>query len=269
MTISILGCGWYGKALAMAPIADGHRVKGSATSTEKLTALAELGIEPFLVNFKADSETYDPDFFACDVLIISIPPRTRHGEGGDYLPKIQWIIEAAVRHDIKKVIYISSTAVYGEICAEVTEADIPVPDTTSGEILLQAENLFATHADLRATIIRFGGLVGPGRHPGRFFADKKDVPNGQAPVNLIHLDDCIGVSQAIISQDKFGLTINGVAPHHPPKMKFYSQATAQAGLEPPQFIDELSAWKIIDSTVLSRQLNYQFRIANWDECVFI
>lgn len=269
MTISILGCGWYGKALAAALVNDGYHVKGSTTSPEKLAELADLGIEPLLVNFKAEKETYDPDFFACDVLIVSIPPRTRHGEGGDYPPKIQRIIEAAVRHDITKIIYISSTAIYGEICAEVTEADIPVPDTASGEILLQAENLFAKHAALKATIMRFGGLVGPGRHPGRFFAGKKDVPNGQAPVNLIHLDDCIRISQAIISQDKFGLTINSVAPHHPPKMKFYSRATAQAGLEAPKFIDELGAWKIINSTVLPWQLNYQFRVANWDECVFI
>lgn len=268
MTISILGCGWYGKALAKALANDGYHVKGSTTSAEKLIELANLGIEPFLVNFKADQETYAPEFFTCDVLIINIPPRTRHGEGSDYLPKIQRIIDAAMRHHIKNVIYISSTAVYGESCTQVTEADIPKPDTASGEILLQAENLFSAQDALETTIIRFGGLVGPNRHPGRFFAGKKDVPNGQAPVNLIHLDDCVGISKAVISQNKFGLTINGVTPHHPQKMNFYSRATTQTGLEVPQFIDELNAWKVVDSTVLPQELNYQFNVANWDDCNF-
>jgi len=268
MTISILGCGWYGKALATALINDGYKVKGSATSTEKLEKLAELGIEPFLVNFKADEESYNPQFFICDVLIVSIPPRARHGEGGDYVPKVQRIIDAAVRHTVQKVIYISSTAVYGESCTEVTEADVPKPDTISGEILLKAENLFNEQPVLKTSIIRFGGLVGPGRHPGRFFAGKKDIPNGQSPVNLVHLDDCIGITHAIISQNKFGLIINGVAPHHPAKMTFYTRATMQAGLDAPQFIDELNAWKIIDSTVLPLELNYRFHIPNWDDCVF-
>ncbi|MDO3643320.1 SDR family oxidoreductase [Mucilaginibacter sp. L3T2-6] len=269
MTISILGCGWYGKALATALIADGHRVKGSATSAEKLAALADAGIEPFVVDFKADQETYTPEFFACDVLIISIPPRTRHGEGSDYLRKIQRIIDAVTHYGGKNVIYISSTAVYGESCTEVTEADIPKPDTASGEILLQAENLFNAQQTLKTTIIRFGGLVGHGRHPGRFFAGKKNVPNGRAPVNLVHLTDCIGISKVVIRQNKFGLIINGVAPHHPQKMNFYRRAAAQAGLEIPQFMDELNAWKIVDSTVLLQELNYQFSVANWDDCNFI
>lgn len=268
MTISILGCGWYGKALTLALIGGGHEVKASTTSPEKLATLAESGITPYLVNFKADGETYDPEFFACDILVISIPPRTRHGEGDEYLPKIQRIIDAAKRHNIRKIIYISSTAVYGEGCREVTEADAPEPDSRSGTLLLQAERLFNEQSALKTTIIRFGGLVGPGRHPGRFFAGKMDVPNGKAPVNLIHLDDCIGISKAIISQNKFGLTINGVAPHHPEKMNFYRNAAAQAGLEVPQFIDELNEWKIIDSVILPQELNYQFHIANWDDCLF-
>jgi nucleoside-diphosphate-sugar epimerase len=268
MTISILGCGWYGKALATVLIDDGYHVKGSATSTEKLETLAELGIEPFLVNFKANEENYEFEFFTCDVLIISIPPRTRHGEGGDYLPKIQRIIDAAMRHNVQKIIYISSTAVYGESCDKVTEADVPVPDSKSGVRLVQAEELFNGQPAFKTSIIRFGGLVGPGRHPGRFFAGKKDIPNGQAPVNLIHLDDCVGITQAVISQNKFGLIINGVAPHHPAKMNFYGKATAQAALDAPQFIDELSAWKVIDSAVLPMELNYRFRIPNWDDCIF-
>ena len=41
--ISILGCGWLGLPLAKALIENGFSVKGSTTSTDKLTALENAG----------------------------------------------------------------------------------------------------------------------------------------------------------------------------------------------------------------------------------
>ncbi|MEP6612012.1 MAG: NAD(P)H-binding protein, partial [Mucilaginibacter sp.] len=209
MTISILGCGWYGKALGLSLINSGNTVNGSSTSPAKMEALAEAGIIPCLVDIRPESEAYDDGFFNCDVLIISIPPKIRQGEGGDYLPKIKRIITAAKKHGVNKVIYISSTAVYGDNNTEGTELNPPEPDTESGRILREAEGLFSGETSFETTILRFAGLVGPGRHPGRFFAGKKDIPNGRAPVNLIHLNDCIGITTAIINQNAFGRVFNG------------------------------------------------------------
>ena len=268
MVISILGCGWYGKALAKVLLATGFTVKGSVTSPEKIALLSGIGISPFLVDFKADCETYNPDFFNCNVLVISIPPRTRQGEGGDYLPKIKRIISVAKMHGVEKVIYISSSTVYGDDNTEVTELNTPEPDTESGRILLEAEGLFSSETAFETTILRFAGLVGPGRHPGRFFAGKKDIPNGLAPVNLIHLDDCIGITTAIIKQNAFGRVFNGVSPHHPAKSAFYREASLQAGLVAPEFIEQLDSWKLIDSLNVPGILNYKFVVPDWNGCTF-
>ena len=268
MIVSILGCGWYGKALAKLLVNDGFTVKGSATAHQKLEMLSQLGINPYLIKIKADEESYDPDFFNCDVLIISIPPKTRQGEGSDYLPKIQRIISAILRYDVAKVIYISSTVVYGESNSEVNELTTPEPDTEPGKILLAAENLLRDQAIFKTTIIRFAGLVGPGRHPGRFFAGKKAILNGNAPVNLIHLDDCAGITAAIIKQDAFGYLLNAVSPDHPQKSDFYSKATIQAGLIVPEFISELNNWKLINSTNLYETLKYKFKMPKWEDCNF-
>lgn len=268
MVVSILGCGWYGKALAKALLKDNVTVKGSATSLEKLQQLSDLGIIPCLVNFKANSEEYDPVLFKCDVLIISIPPKTRQGEGDGYLPKIQGIINVINAYEIARVIYISSTAVYGDSNSEVTELNYPEPDTDPGRILLAAEDLFQNQSAFKTTIIRFAGLVGPGRHPGRFFAGKKAVPNGLAPVNLIHLDDCIGITQAVIKQDAFGYKINASSPDHPSKSDFYISATLQAGLIAPEFVNELNTWKQIDSVLLQEALTYEFKVPAWKDASF-
>lgn len=258
MDISILGCGWYGTALAKALINQGEHVKGSTTSPHKKDVLAADGIEPYLANFLPGSESYDADFFNCDVLFVCIPPKSRAGEAAGYIYKMQRIIAAIRQSGIKNIIFISSTAVYADLNAEVDELSDPQPVSDAGRILLQVENLFKNETAFKTTIIRFAGLIGPGRDPGRFFAGKKDIPNGNATVNLIHLDDCIGLSLAVINKQAFGYLFNGCSPGHPTRSAFYTQASVNSGLEPPQFIPELKEWKIVKSVNTEAILGYHF-----------
>lgn len=268
MVISILGCGWYGKALAVSLIQNGITVKGSATSVEKSSQLADAGIIPYSVQFNAESKNFDPEFFQCDVLVISIPPKFRRGETAGYLPKIRQIIDAILEYQVKKVIYISSTGVYGDHNNEVNEESDPQPDNESGRLLFEAEKLFQNETAFKTTIVRFGGLVGPGRNPGRFFAGKTDIPNGMAPVNLIHLEDCVGISKAIIGKDAFGYLFNACSPDHPQKVDFYREAAINAGLPVPEFINELLQWKVVSSVNLQKVLNYGFKVSDWSACIF-
>jgi nucleoside-diphosphate-sugar epimerase len=268
MVVSILGCGWYGMALAGELVKQGITIKGSTTSEQKLAKLADIGIQPYLVQISADSESFDSQFFECDVLFISIPPRFRKGETAGYISKLQRIIQAIQQYQISKVIYISSTAVYGDHNSVADELTVPIPDTESGLVLLEAEELLQQQTSFKTTILRFGGLVGPGRHPGRFFSGKKDIPNGRAPVNLIHLYDCIGISIAILKQNAFGFVFNACSPDHPAKADFYCRAAFQAGLPVPEFLDELDRWKMVDSVNLSAILHYEFKVDSWVNCSF-
>jgi nucleoside-diphosphate-sugar epimerase len=261
-TVSILGCGWYGLELAKALISKGYDVKGSSTTTEKLEILAKHQIQPFLVNFERDEENYDPAFFQCDTLFVCIPPKRSTGQQLNYHHKIQHISNAAKVHKTSNLIFISSISVYGDLNAEVTELSIPYPETESGVAMLKAENLLKDQNDFTCTIIRFAGLVGPGRDPGRFFAGKTAISNGRAPINLIHLDDCIGISLNIIKYKAFGHIFNACSPDHPSRQEFYTLATANAQLTPPVFIDELLKWKLI-SGIQAPSLNYDYQISDW------
>jgi nucleoside-diphosphate-sugar epimerase len=259
--ISILGCGWYGSALAKAFIADGLQVKGSTTSPAKLDELAAMGIKPYLVNFLPGEETYDTDFFDCDVLWIAIPPKSRGGEGTVFIDKIRGIINAIKRHAVQKAVFISSTGVYADSNQHVNETTDPQPNTEAGRILFEAENLFRAEEGFKTNIIRFAGLIGPARDPGRFFAGKKDIPNGGAPVNLIHLDDCIGLSRAILAKDAFGYLFNGCAPGHPTRADFYTQAAIKSGYEKPEFMGELKEWKVVESVNVGQVLGYEHQVS--------
>jgi nucleoside-diphosphate-sugar epimerase len=258
--ISILGCGWYGSALAKAIIADGMQVKGSTTSPAKLDELAAMGIEPYIVNFLPQQQTYDAAFFDCDVLWIAIPPKSRGGEGPVFIEKVKGIIKATKLHNIQKVVFISSTVVYADNNRHVSEETDPQPNTEAGMTLLEAENLFRNEESFKTTIIRFAGLIGPARNPGRFFAGKKEIPNGDAPVNLIHLDDCIGISKSILTKQAFGYLFNGCSPSHPAKADFYTQAAIDSGFEKPEFVRELKEWKIVESVNVGIVLCYEYKV---------
>lgn len=255
--IAILGCGWFGFAFAKKLVSLGYEVNGSTTTPEKLALLAEDKIQSFLVNFTSDQVIVDLEFFNADVLFICIPPKRSSAEVYDYVQKIASILEAA-KDRVSKIVLISSTSVYGDENKTVNELTETNPDTESGKVIVEAENILKAKHPEDFTIIRFGGLIGPNRNPGRFFAGKTDVPNGLAPVNLIHQTDAVNIAVDIIEKQAFGRIYNACSPMHPTRKDFYTAAADKAGLVAPEFIPEKNAWKVIESVNVPKHLNYNF-----------
>jgi nucleoside-diphosphate-sugar epimerase len=265
-TLSILGCGWYGFALAKSLVSMGYSVKGSTTSEAKLSLFEQEGITPFLINLELNEDSYDPSFFESEVLVISLPPKRSSGEHKDYPKKIKKIVDAAAEiGKVQKVLMISSTSVYADLNREVMEGEVPVPDTESGVAILEAEEIIKSCNSFQSTVLRFGGLIGPGRNLGKFFSGKINIPNGLAPVNLLHLEDCILLTQHILENDAFGYTLNACSPDHPTRMDMYTMVTEITGLQKPNFLAELLNWKLINGTEVSNQLNYKYLVNNWSE----
>ena len=214
-TISILGCGWLGVPLAKRFIQKGLSVKGSVTSEEKFELLQRAGIAPFRV-IVSDTEVImdNPAFFRADVLIISIPPKRIDDIELVFPSQIRRLIPFILNSGIQKVIFISSTSVYPDKNQIAREEDFLVPDKASGRALVEAEDLFREIAEFKTTILRFGGLIGDDRNPGRFLM-KSSKPIEDAPVNLIHQDDCIEIIWSIIDRGLWGETLNACCPEHP------------------------------------------------------
>ncbi len=252
-TISILGCGWLGYPLALRLITKGWHVKGSTTTEPKRTGLKEHNIDPYLVHLSGDLSANAP-FFESNVLLINVPPALKKQSAEAYLTNMQALLKQVQASPLKRVIFISSTSVYPDTNSEIVDTwnvDFQSP-------LYQSEQFFAQSTTFKTTIIRFAGLIGPGRNPSRFFSGKTNIPNGQAPVNLIHLDDCIGIIQAVLNNHRFYGTYHAAAPTHPSRSEFYTLASQVAGLPLPGFIDELKDWKIIDAEKLEHDLDYEF-----------
>lgn len=270
-TIAILGCGWLGLPLAKSLLLKGYEVKGSTTSESKLEVLKNAGILPFQIQLEAQQiiGTIEDFLKETDVLIIDIPPGLRRevstSKEMKFVNKIEKLITYVEKSGIQKVLFVSSTSVYGDDfpIVEITEETKPNPDTESGKQLFVSENLLQNNIYFKTTVIRFGGLLGDDRHPINFLAGKTNVENPDAPVNLIQREDCIGIIEKILNQveyDIWGETFNAVAPQHPTRKTYYQKKAQLFNLPLPTFAEHSeSKGKMISSKKVETILGYSFQ----------
>lgn len=246
--VSILGCGWLGKPLAVSLLAKGFSVKGSTTSLEKLKTLQSVHIKPFLVDVFSD-ENYS-DFLSSDILIIAITSKD--------IEAFKSFIKQIENSTVSKIIFISSTSVYPSLNKEMTEED-----ETISSPLFQIEELFRNNKSFKTTIIRFAGLFGEGRKPGNWFKNGREIPHPEGFVNMIHQEDCISIIEEVIKQNSWNTTFNACSNHHPTRREFYTNAKLKLGFEVPKFIEnEPLKYKVISSEKVQKKLNYQFKYDN-------
>ena len=259
--ISILGCGWLGIPLAEALIKNGFSVSGSTTSIEKISLLKNLGVEPFLLSVEGNTIKGDVLSFLKEssVLIINIPPKLRGNLADNFVEKIAVLIPFIEKSNVEKVLFVSSTSVYGDSNKTVFETTIPVPEGENGKQLFASETLLKENKNFKTTVIRFGGLIGKDRHPVTFLAGRNNLENPNAPINLIHQDDCIGIILKILKIDFWNETLNAVAPFHPTREEYYTKKAKEFNLEPPIFNhSKPSIGKTIVSDLLENVLKYHF-----------
>ena len=259
--ISILGCGWLGFPLAKTLLENGFSVKGSTTSEEKLLILKQSAIESYAIILKEDGIVGDFNAFLenSEILIIDIPPKLRGEHKENFVSKIRNIIPFIENSSVTKVLFISSTAVYKDENALVDEDTFPDPDTESSKQLLESE-LVLSQADFETSIIRFGGLIGDGRHPVRFLSGRKNIENPNAPINLIHQEDCIGIIISVVKLHAWNEIFNAVAPFHPTREEYYVKKAVALGLDLPEFnYLNSSVGKTISSEKIQNRLKYTFK----------
>ncbi len=240
-----MGCGWLGLSLARQLVKNSHQVYGSTTSPDKLELLRKEGIAPYLISLSPKEIYGNIEGFLShiDILIINVPPRLRGKNTESFLEKMKLLLDMVKKSLVTKVLFISSTAVYGDIDGEVTEETLPKPNTESGRQLLASEELLKNMGSIETTILRFGGLIGSDRHPVTMLSGRENLSNGNDPINLIHQDDCIRIISKIIDEELWGKTFNGVYPLHPTKREYYSSEAKKRGIPPPAYQDETSEKK--------------------------
>ena len=130
--ISILGSGWLGLPLAVELISKGYKVNGSTTSMIKVRELEVQGITPFIIDTE-DKLNNISNFLCADVLIIAITSKN--------MSAFKNLIKKIEESEVSKVLFVSSTSVYANTNAMITEET-----DTNNSLLATIEKLFMTNS---------------------------------------------------------------------------------------------------------------------------
>lgn len=261
--LSILGCGWLGLPLAKHFIEQGWSIKGSTTSLEKLKVLEDEGISTFQIILNEDRIEGDFFNFLADsnILIICVPPGLRRHPNSDFVAKLKRVTEAVSESGINKIVYVSSTGVFQdhESLPTYTEHYQFTAAEVENSQLVRAEQLLLNLKTLQTSVIRFGGLLGEDRHPVNYLSDRSDIKNPDAPVNLIHLENCMLLISEIIRQQKLGMVFHGVEEVQLSKQEYYKQKAEELDLPIPGFdLETPSIGKRISMEWTARELGLHF-----------
>lgn len=260
--IVIVGCGWLGQQIAPALAVDWQvfGTRRSASAAQSLAAPVHGVVLPL------DNTELSPALqavFADAWVICTIPPGGRTGGAAtDYLPVLKTLAALCQQAGIKGGIHISSTGVYQGLSGEVDETAALKLETPRVALLAAGEQLLRDTGQWLT--LRLAGLMGPGRHPGRFVAGKT-LSGASHPVNMIHSADVAQALSAIISHWPLPRRCyNLSSPLRVSKQDFYQAAFAQLGN--PEQVSFAADTTELPRQVLARALeqdtNFRYQFAD-------
>ncbi len=264
MKVAITGLGWFGFSLANS-LTGSMQVCGSKSTPEGVAEVQKGGTQATLLNFDQVLNCEQPELLQnADCAILNIPPgRSTGSDPQKYLRVIEGITNLFKAGRTSHIVFISSTGVFGPQQLLVDELTRPEPTSASGMALLESENWLSTNWPGRLSILRPAGLVGGDRHPGRFLAGKQDLSGKNHPVNLVHRDDLIGLTTAIIEHDYGNRTWHAVSAIHPTKEAYYTRAAKVMGLPVPAFDPaDNSEGRTVYGDISRRLTNVTFKYMN-------
>jgi len=214
-SVSIVGCGYTGRRLAARWLQMGARVRGFATRAESLAQIEAVGAQALPLDLDAPQSApviepprghvmhdHGPGTAGRDLgdaLVYYMVPPDKTSDGDPRLERYLERLEGVdgVEGLPRRVIYLSTTGVYGDQAgAVVNEETPPAPKTARAARRLAAETALRAWADARRVswcILRVPGIYGPGRLPLERLRDGEPaiVPHEATPGNRIHVDDLV------------------------------------------------------------------------------
>jgi len=204
MDVVVLGCGYLGTELGRGLRADGHDVVGVRRSEEGLAAVERAGLDPVRADVTdRDSLATVPDADWV-VYAASAGGRGTVAARETYVDGLRTAVETfADRADPPdRILYTSSTGVYGDRDGAWVDEETPIdPETERERVLATAERIAIDEAadrGLGGTVARLGGIYGPDRYRVERYLDGPIAPGY---LNLVHRDDAAGAVGFLLTED--------------------------------------------------------------------
>lgn len=234
----IVGVGYLGRVVARLWRSKGHRVLGTTRKTERFAELEALGVEPILWDVADPGDHSLPD---AETLLYCVGFDRSVGK------TIQEIYVDGLRNtlsrvgQIERLIYISSTGVYGDANGAWIDESWPAdPIDDSGRACLEAESVarhWSSETRTPLVILRLAGIYGPKRLIGAASLRAGTPLDGDPEqfLNLIHVEDAANVVEAARTRGRES-DVYLVSDGNPvARGEFYQYLCKQIGAPEPNF----------------------------------
>ena len=187
--VLIAGCGDIGCLLGKQLSQQGHTVFGLRRNIDALPD----GIRPIQANLTTPLHNL-PEQIDYVFYMASAGKYRDCAYYQAYVLGLKNLISALKEQSIKKLFFISSSSVFGQNDGEQVDESSPTDDSIfSTKRLLEGEEI-ALNSNINATVVRFGGIYGPGR---THLIDLIQAGTAHCMEdvwsNRIHSDDCAGL----------------------------------------------------------------------------
>ncbi|SEJ53717.1 NAD-dependent epimerase/dehydratase family protein [Frateuria terrea] len=209
--VLLAGCGDVGLRVARLLCAQGHAV---FALRRRPPASGDGGIR-WLAGDLASPATMGglPAGITRLVYLPAPDARDRAAYEAVFLGGLRTVLAALDRTALQRVLFVSSSAVYGDHAGGWVDEDTPArPPGFNGAVLLEAEQWLGAQP-VSSTVVRLAGLYGPGRLQliERLRAGQVAVPRGRVHwANRIHVDDAAAAIAHLLTSPDAGALYLGV-----------------------------------------------------------
>ena len=257
MSILVVGCGYLGWRVARRWVDQGALVHAVTRSHERADQMRSLGIRPIVADIMRPPTL--SSLPAVDVVVYAVGYDRHSGwtRYDVYIDGLRNLLDA-LPSSVERLIYISSTGVYGQIDGSwVDEQSRCQPTREGGRVCLAAEQLLTTHSTGKKRIVlRLAGIYGPGRIPqlDRLAAGEEIFVPAQGFLNLIHVDDAamIVLAAAVGARPPALYLVSDGRPVD--RREFYRSVVHHRGLPSPRFRASPSDAQVAPRTTSSKRI---------------
>lgn len=199
MKVAIVGCGYVGTRVAQKLRDKSDYIVTATTTTPQRVAELESIVHRVAVLKGDDKDAMTALLQAQDAVLLCVGARNQSSYKESYLDTAKTLVSVLQQTPtVKQVIYTGTYSVYGDRQGELVTEDSPVaPANPNGEILAETERILlaASSPNLKVSILRLGGIYGPGRELVKIFggwARSTRPGRGEDVTNWVHADDVVG-----------------------------------------------------------------------------